>query len=124
MNNFVFTTNTPGQLNAFRNAHPLPGELPLYGANSSGSGQTIYAVIAFLPNLSKTGDVLLLEGTNMAGTESAADFLMDDSRLLPFLAKVQRPDGSTPHFEMMLACNTVTDSATPAQVIALHIYPN
>jgi len=122
--NFVFTTDTPGNHNAFRNNHPQPGEPSLYGPGISGSDKTIYAVIAFLPNLSETGDVLLLEGINMAGTESAADLIMDDSRLLPLLAKVRRPDGSLPHFEMMLECSTLTDSATPARVVALHSYPN
>ncbi len=39
-------------------------------------------VVAFLPNLSGNGNALILEGTSMAGTESAWDFVSDDSQLI------------------------------------------
>jgi hypothetical protein len=121
--NFVFTTDTPNQLNAFRNREPQAGESQLYGPSSSDD-KSVYAVVAFLPNLNQTGNVLLLEGLNMAGTEAAADLVLDDARFSPVLAKVRRPDGSLPYFEMLLECSTLTDNATPARVVALHIHPS
>lgn len=44
----------------------------------------VYGVVAFLPNSNRRGNVLILEGTSMLGTESAWDFVADDSQLLPF----------------------------------------
>jgi hypothetical protein len=119
--NFVFTIDTPNQLNAFRNRNPQAGESQLYGPASSDD-KTIYAVVAFLPNLNQTGNVLLLEGLNMAGTESAADLVLDDAQFLPVLARVRKPDGSLPYFEMLLECSTLTDNATPAKVISVHVH--
>jgi hypothetical protein len=121
--NFIFTADTPNQLNAFRNRNPQAGELQLYGPTSSDD-KSVYAVVAFLPNLNQTGNVLLLEGLNMAGTESAADLVLDDARFSPVLTKVRRPDGSLPYFEMLLECSTLTDNATPARVVALHVHPS
>ena len=59
----------------------------------------------------------------MAGTESAVDLAMDDHRLLPLLDSIRKPDGSLPHFEMLLESDTVRDSAEPARVIAIHTHP-
>jgi hypothetical protein len=60
----------------------------------------VYGVVAFTPNLTGNGNALLIEGTSMAGTEAAWDFVSDDSELLPFLRGIQRPDGRIPHFEL------------------------
>ena len=71
----------------------------------------VYAVVAYLPNLTGHGNALLLEGTSMAGTESAWDFVSDDAQLLPFLQRIRKPDGSIPHFEAVLGTNNVNGSA-------------
>lgn len=118
---FVFSIDTPGKQAVFLNRHPQSGEPSVYRPEPDGPRQ-LYAVIAFLPNLTGTGDVLLLEGITMAGTESAADLMMDDQRLLPILRSMQRSDGTLPHFEMMIAANIVKDSPAPPQVVALHIH--
>jgi len=75
-------------------------ELPRYEADLTGSVHRVYGVVALQPNIEGSGYVLLLEGTSMAATESAADFVFDDSRLLPFLAKVRQKNGSLPYFEL------------------------
>ena len=62
------------------------------------SRQFEYGTLAFLPNLSGTGSVLLIEGTSVAGTEAISDFLFEDNTMEPFLAKISRKDGSLPHF--------------------------
>jgi len=118
---FVFSIDTPDHHSQFLNRHPLSGELASYSPAPTGMPK-LYAVIAFLPNLNANGNVLLLEGITMAGTEAAVDLVMDDQRLLPILRKIRRPDGSLPHFEMLIASDNVKDSPAPAQVIALHIH--
>ena len=58
----------------------------------------------------------------MAGTESAADFIFDDTRLLPFLSKIRKPDGSLPYFELLLRANNVNGNASPSEVIGYRTY--
>jgi hypothetical protein len=118
---FVFSIDTPDKHSVFLNRNPQSGEPAAYTPEHDGPHQ-IYAVIAFLPNLTATGNVLLLEGISMAGTESAVDLLMDDRRLVPILNEIRRPDGTLPHFEMMIATNIVKDSPAPPQVLALHVH--
>jgi hypothetical protein len=117
---FAFTIDTPDQRAAFVNRHPGPGEAALYGG---GEPAKVYAVIAFLPNLSGKGNVLLLEGISMTGTEAAVDMVMNDERILPVLRKIRRPDGSLPHFEMLVESDDLSGSAGPARVIAIHVHP-
>ena len=75
-------------------------------------------VLAFLANLDGAGNVLIVEGNSMAGTEAISDFLFDDHALLPFLATITRPDGSLPHFEVLIESTSINGSAGPFQVIA------
>jgi hypothetical protein len=64
---------------------------------------------------------LILEGTSMAGTESAWDFVADDAQLLPSLHQIQRPDGSIPHFEVVLGTNNMSGSAGRNAVLAWRV---
>ena len=78
----------------------------------------VYGVVAYLPNLTGTGSALILEGTGMAGTESAWDFASDNSQLLPFLARIRRPDHSLPHFEVVLGTNNMRGNSVKCSVLA------
>jgi len=62
--------------------------------------------------------VLILEGTSMAGTESAADFVFENGRLLPFLEKIRNPNGALPYFELLLQSNNVNGTASESEIIA------
>ena len=101
---------------------PRDGEFSRYDTTVSDPSHKIYGVIALLPNLGNSGQVLMLEGTSMAGTESAADFIFDDTRLLPFLSKIRKPDGSLPYFELLLRANNVNGNASPSEVIGYRTY--
>lgn len=120
---FVFTIDTPNQQSAFLNRHPQQNELSLYPPTTVATiGSKTYAVIAFLPNLSAKGNVLLLEGITMAGTESAVDLVLDDERLLPLLHGIRRVDGSLPYFEILLECDNLKESAGPTRVVGIHVH--
>ena len=58
----------------------------------------------------------------MAGTEAAVDLVMDDDKLFPVLNKIRKPNGSLPHFEMLLESDTLGESAGPARVVAIHLH--
>jgi hypothetical protein len=119
---FVFSIDPTDKHTFFLNRHPLPGEAIEYSSHTPQTSTKVHAVIAFLPNLSATGNVLILEGISMAGTEAAVDLVMDDDRLLPILNKIRKPNGSLPHFEMLLESDTLGESAGPARVVAIHLH--
>jgi len=119
---FVFSIDAADKHTFFLNRHPLSGEATEYSSHTPQTSTKVHAVIAFLPNLSGTGNVLILEGISMAGTEAAVDLVMDDDRLLPILSKIRKPNGSLPHFEMLLESDTLGESAGPARVVAIHLH--
>ena len=119
---FVFSIDNPDKHASFINRHPRSGELKEYSSYTPATDTKVYAVLAFLPNLSETGNVLILEGLSMAGTEAAVDLAMDDGKLLPILENIRKPNGSLPHVEMLLESDTLGESAGPARVVAVHLH--
>lgn len=116
--NFVFVHDHQNQRFLVLNRLPQSNELSRYEADLTGPVHRIYGLIALRPNIGGAGSVLLLEGTSMAGTESAADFVFDDSRLLPFLAKIRQKNGSLPYFELLLESNNMNGSASGSAILA------
>lgn len=116
--NFVFVHDHQNQRFLVLNRLPHSNELPRYEADLTGLVHRVYGLIALQPNIEGSGYVLLLEGTSMAGTESAADFVFDDSRLLPFLAKIRQKNGSLPYFELLLQSNNMSGSASGSEILA------
>ena len=94
------------------NRSPRGTELSRYEADTVDPQQKVYGLIALCPNLEGFGDILILEGTSMAGTESAADFVFDDARLLPFLEQIKSRNGALPYFELLLQSNNMNGSAS------------
>ncbi len=105
------------------NRHPQGKEQARYETDLKSPAQHVYGLIAFKPNMSGTGEVLLLEGTSMAGTESAADFVFADSRLLPFLAAIKQKNGTLPYFELLLQSNNMNGSASGSEILSYRTSP-
>jgi hypothetical protein len=122
--NFVFQDDLPQRIFSVVNRSPQPGELRQYDYNQSDASRKIYGVVALRPNLRGSGKVLILEGTSMAGTEAAADFVFDDALLLPFLAKIRNRDGSIPYFEVLLQSSNMNGSASQLRVVAYRSSPD
>lgn len=119
---FVFSIDHPDRHSSFINRHPQTGELAEYSSYTPSTKGKAYGVIAFLPNLGTAGNVLLLEGLTMVGTEAAIDLATDDKKLLPLLSSIRKKDGTLPHFEMLLESDTLGDGAGPARVVAIHLH--
>lgn len=100
------------------NRAPRDKESARYDCAPSDPAHKVYGLVALRPNLSGSGQVLILEGTSMAGTESAADFVFDDARLLPFLAGIRQPNGALPYFELLLQSNNMNGNASHSEVVA------
>jgi hypothetical protein len=100
------------------NRHPLNGESPVYKNAWADESHRTYAVLAFLPSLDRAGNVLMLEGLNMAGTQAAADLLLNPAAMDSVLRRAQRKDGSIRPFELLLETNSIGANAPEARVIA------
>jgi hypothetical protein len=116
--NFVFFNDRVRKTFSVLNREPRGGEPRQWDSHYTDLQHRVYAVVAFLPNLGGNGNALILEGTSMAGTESAWDFVSDDSQLLPFLKRIQRANGTFPHFELVLGTNNMSGSAVKNTVLA------
>jgi hypothetical protein len=116
--NFVLQNNYQQRVFSVINRSPHAGEPTHWDPIWGDPQHTVYGVVAFVPDLSGNGNALLVEGTSMAGTEAAWDFISDDSELLPFLRKIQRPDGKIPHFELLLETRNMSSSAVHSSLLA------
>ena len=119
--NFVFSYDRLHDKSAVINRVPQSNEARQWDSIHTENNHHVYGVVAYLPSLSGNGNVLILEGTTIAGTESALDFLSDDSQLLPFLKQLRRPDGRLPHFEVVLGTDNMSGSAVKNNILAWRI---
>lgn len=107
-----------------RNKRPAVGESGLYrDALSSDGVRRSYGVLAFLPGIDGNGVTLLFEGTGMAGTESAADFLFSSGRFESFARSIGATPRHVPYFEVLLETTSVAGNAPEAHVLAWRILP-
>jgi hypothetical protein len=122
--NFVLRDNLRQQIFSVINRSPRADELSQYDYDQSSPSPKVYGVAALRPGLSASGQVLILEGTSMAGTEAAADFIFDDAALLPFLTKIRNPDGSLPYFEVLLQSDYMGGSASQLEIVGYRTSPD
>ena len=119
--NFLIENDYARNVTVVRNHHPRNGEPNEYNGDSSATPVT-YGVLAFLPGIEPSRNVLILEGTSVAGTESIYDLLSDKKELAQILEKFKNTDGSLKHFEVLLASQSVDGSATKFHVVAFRAY--
>lgn len=116
--NFTMQIDSNREIASVINRSPREGELSHYDSNRTDPQQTVYAVVALRHDLGGSRQVLILEGTSMAGTEAAADFVLEDDTLLPFLNRIRRPDGSIPYFEVLLQSTSLDGNASQSKIVA------
>ncbi len=104
-----------------RNKFPSAGELPVYG-RAADDNSVVYSTIAFVPNLRRSGSVLIIAGTNGQGTETAGEHITNRatySRLMRLITS--RNGGDLPYFEVLLKSRTLEGIAKDAEVVAFRI---
>lgn len=119
--NFVFADARLRRYTVLNRA-PKADEPQSWTADYDDPQHRVYGVVGFLGNLGGNGNVLIVEGTSMAGTQCAWDFVADDSTFLPFVEKIRRPDGSVPHFQLVLDSTNLTGSAVKKSVLAWRVF--
>jgi hypothetical protein len=121
--NFYVDYNWQTKQNSVINKAPRNGELPLYAESASDATHRVYGLIAFEPSLDREGDALLVAGTSSAGTQSAADFLLNGRSFAEFLHQIERKDGSIPHFELLLEARSLGGNVPGSNIVAYRFTP-
>jgi hypothetical protein len=106
------------------NKTPRFGESSSYIPATSDSSGRAYGLLAYLPGLSPATRVLIVEGTSAVGTESAADFLLDDYLLSTLLDQISGPNHKLPYFEVLLETAIVGGTAQQPQIVASRTIKN
>jgi hypothetical protein len=112
----------PHQFHSFvLNTHPRPGEQAVYIPPQDANAFFSYAVIAYLPNPSHTGNVIILAGTDSDATSAAAEFITSEDRLngLRNTFHVSK----FPYFEVLLKTSRLSGTSLNAEMLAYRTYP-
>jgi hypothetical protein len=81
------------------------------------------ATIAFLPNLSGNGNLLIVQGFTLAGTEAAAELVTSGKNFDNLFPAFSGNRSTLPHFEVLLETMDVNGMSSRPTVLALHTYP-
>ena len=102
------------------NLAPNSGEPRSILMSPSAMQEDIYGIVTYHRNGGGAGAALMVAGTTVAGTEAAADFVLDDARFEPWLRKAQA--GSGFHgFDILLHGRNLAGVAPRADVISIHV---
>jgi len=95
------------------NQHPGPGEAGVYESTTTAASHRTYAVVAFVPNLSKSGHVLLLQGLDAAGTQAAADMLFSGDEMQKIVQRANQRHMPVGSFELLIEINSLDANSHP-----------
>jgi hypothetical protein len=119
--NFTFRNDLAAGTTAMVNRHPLATEQAIYPMLGNDQDHTVYGLVAYRPNLTHTGHVLIIEGETMAGTQTASEFLLDDTHFLPFLKSIQKKDGTLPHLEVLVRSTSLGGESSRIELVAFRV---
>jgi hypothetical protein len=113
--NFRFGFDGKLRQSYFENRQPRAGEAASYRNDAVVS----YCRIAFLPNLDRAGNILVISGTEMEGTEVGGEFLTSEK----WISNLRRyipldRNGRFPSFELLLRANKIGGPASGFEVVA------
>lgn len=114
--NFVTDYDYARKQPIVRNRNPRPGEPAVY-TDSAAS-----AVIAYLPNPSHTGNILIIAGTDSDATGAAAAFLTSEDQMERLRTTFHA--SRFPYFEALLKTSRLSGTFFDAELVAYRTYPN
>ncbi len=123
--NFHFAYDPKLQRTGFSNANPRPGERSVYWTEGSSTQlDETYGVIAFLPNLSHNGNVLMIQGATGEGTEAAGEYITSPASLNHLLTTIHAIDHDhVRYFEALLKSGTIAGTPNNAEIISYRLIP-
>jgi hypothetical protein len=109
--NFQFQGDALTHTWSIVNRHPAPGEAKLYRGERDQASHRTYARIAWTPNLNHTGHVLMLQGLDMAGTQAAAQSLLNSNALADIWQRSNACTSAQSSFEVLLTTTSIGSNA-------------
>jgi hypothetical protein len=119
--NFWFYSDLQRNVIICQNRSPQPGEQTEYLPVDEGAKRTVYASIAFLPNLNKGGNVLIIAGNSSGSQEVAAEFVTNEKLLSAFTDKIRQGADRLPYFELLIRTMTLDGVAQEPEVMAYRV---
>jgi hypothetical protein len=118
--NFDIVPDQQTKIFTIRNRSPRAGEQAEYQSVPGDPERRAYATVAYLKSLDGTGHVLIIQGTGMAGTEAAADYVLSQ----PELTTLLKASGTEalPQFELLLETSNLNGNAPRSKLVATRIY--
>jgi len=116
-----FNLDTAGAAMFVVNNHPQAGEQAVYTESSTQKGPVGYSVVAYLPNPSRTGNTIIVAGTDSDASGAAAEFLTSEDQLQKFRNIIHA--NRFPYFEVLLKTSEIRGTSFNAEVIAYRTYP-
>jgi hypothetical protein len=116
-----FNLDTAGEGMYVANRHPQPGEQDVYKEGSTEKGPMGYSVVAYLPNPSRTGNTIIVAGTDSDASDAAAEFITSEDQLEKFRSTLHTD--RLPYFEVLLKTSQVRGTSFSADIVAYRIYP-
>ncbi len=122
--NFILSDNQQTRAFTVLNRSPRAGELPAYHSDQQDPRHLAYGIVALLPNLGGSGNILIVEGTSIAGTEAAVDFLTGTTtQIESILAPAYRQYGRIPPFEVLIETTNLNGTAPQSHIVAVRVTP-
>jgi len=122
--NFHFDYDERAKTAFIRNVAPRASEQPVYLAAAAGETGDSYSIVALVPNLRHTGNILIIAGTTAESTEAAGEFIMNQATSSALLSKLTKQNKDRmPYFEVLLKSGTLSGVAKNAEVVADRILP-
>jgi hypothetical protein len=120
--NFTVEYDPDNFTSYIHNQSPQKGELATYSSPPPPEPTTGYSVVAYLPNPSRNGRVLVIAGTGSEATEAAGEFLTSEESLerLQGILHVK----TLPYFEIVLKTTHLSSTPMSASVVAYRAYPD
>lgn len=122
--NFRFDYDEATGLGVIVNKSPAPGEKKRYATTVDPPMIDSYGVVAFVPNLAATGNVLILEGAGMHATESAGE-LVTNGRMWEQVARAigAKPNAPLPYFEVLIKTRVMGAAMRAPTILAVRTRP-
>jgi hypothetical protein len=121
--NFVLHDDPSAGVLRVENRQPKTGEMREYAYNPHDPQHRGLATIAFIPNLGGSGNLLVIQGFTLAGTQAAADFVTSRRDIDDLFQTFAGNETKLPHFEILLGTIEVNGMASRPILLAWHVYP-
>jgi hypothetical protein len=120
--NFRFFSDLQRDIVVCQNRAPHAGEQAEYLNIDEGARRTVYASVAFLPNLNNSGNVLLIAGSSSGAQEIAAEFVTNENLFSAFAPRIRQREMRLGYFEVLIRTVTLAGVAQEPEVVAYRDY--